>query len=70
VVTAGSQRWYHSNVYHAASACESCGGIIRHEKWCSTLNRAVQYAYDIMFNPEQVTREDDLRRHALAVTWR
>lgn len=69
VVTANSSKWYHNNSYNAASACKHCGGILRHEKWCSTLNLAVHYAYDILFNPEHLTREDDLRLHALGVVW-
>ncbi len=28
--------WYHSNRYNAQAACEHCGGIVRHEKWCIT----------------------------------
>jgi hypothetical protein len=69
VVPASSQRWYHSNVYNASSACGHCGGIVRHERWCSAVNAAVRYAYEIAFKSEYLTREDDLRLHALGVRW-
>ncbi len=61
-------RWYHSNQYGADSACEHCGGIIRHEPWCVRRNAAVSYAYAAVRNAE-LTLEDQLILHALGVTW-
>ncbi len=36
--------WHHSNQYNAASECEHCGGVIRHERGCITCDPLVQYA--------------------------
>lgn len=65
----GQTRWYHSNRYYAASACECCAGIVRHEPWCITSNRNVQYAYQVVVNPEKLTQQDSLILHSLGVTW-
>jgi hypothetical protein len=46
--------WYHSNRYHAQAACEHCEGIIRHERWCITLDAAVYYAFQVGCGPEQI----------------
>ncbi len=61
--------WYHSNRYNASSACEHCGGIVRHEPWCITVDPAVQYAYEVVLDPEKLTLFDRLALHALGVTW-
>jgi hypothetical protein len=62
-------RWYHCNRYSADSACEYCGGVIRHEPWCVRRNRAVSYAYAAARNATELTLEDQLILHALGVTW-
>lgn len=61
--------WFHSNRYAAQSACEHCGGIIRHESWCITLDPVVYYAYEIVINPNRLTLADSLILHALGVSW-
>jgi hypothetical protein len=55
-----SANWYHSNQYSAQAACEHCGGIVRHEKWCITRDAAVQYAYSVVLEPENLTLCDRL----------
>jgi hypothetical protein len=65
----GATTWYHSNHYHAQSACEHCEGIIRHEPWCITLDPAVYYAYQIVADPNALTLGDSLILHSLGVTW-
>jgi hypothetical protein len=42
---------YHSNGYNAQAACEHCEGIIRHKRWCQTLNPVVCYAPKLLFLP-------------------
>jgi hypothetical protein len=61
--------WYHSNRYNAQSACEYCGGIVRHERWCITCDPIVQYAYGAVLDPEKLTLLDSLILHALGVEW-
>jgi len=61
--------WYHSNQYDAKSACEHCGGVIRHERWCITCDVEVQYAYMVVLEPEKLTLVDRLTLHALGVAW-
>jgi hypothetical protein len=61
--------WYHSNQYNAQSACEHCGGIVRHERWCITCDAVVQYAYGAVLDPEKLTLCDRLILHALGVSW-
>jgi hypothetical protein len=61
--------WYHSNRYSAASECEHCGGVVRHERWCITCDPIVQYAYGVVLNPEKLTLRDRLILHALGVSW-
>jgi hypothetical protein len=60
---------YHSNRFHAQAACVHCEGIIRHELWCITLDRAVYYAYEIVADPGKITVSDSLILHSLGVTW-
>ena len=61
--------WFHSNRYSAESACEHCGGIIRHEPWCITVDSVVRYAYHIVADPSQLTLSDSLILHSLGVIW-
>ena len=61
--------WYHSNRYNAQSACEHCGGVVRHERWCITSDPLVQYAYGAVLDPEKLTLCDKLILHALGVAW-
>lgn len=61
--------WYHSNQYSAKSACEHCGGVVRHEKWCITCDPEVQYAYEVVLDHEKLTLADRLILHALGVVW-
>lgn len=61
--------WYHSNRYSAESACLYCEGVVRHEHWCATCNRAVLYAYQIVLKPENLTTSDKLILHALGIVW-
>ncbi len=60
--------WYHSHRYSADSACEHCGGIIRHQPWCVRRNATVSYAYAAV-RTSQLTLEDQLILHALGVSW-
>lgn len=61
--------WHHSNQYHAQAACEHCGGIIRHERWCITCDALVQYAYTAVVDAERLNLRDRLILHALGVSW-
>jgi hypothetical protein len=64
-----SAGWYHSNRYSAQTACEHCGGIVRHEKWCITCDAVLRYAYSVVLEPENLTFYDRLILHALGVSW-
>lgn len=61
--------WYHSNQYNAQTACEHCGGVVRHERWCITCDAVVRYAYSVVLEPENLTFCDRLILHALGVSW-
>jgi hypothetical protein len=61
--------WYHSNQYNAKAACEHCGGVVRHEKWCITCDAVVQYAFGVVLDPEILTFCDRLILHGLGVSW-
>jgi hypothetical protein len=61
--------WYHTNRYTAQSACQHCGGIVRHERWCMTLAPNVQYAFGAVLEPEKLSLWDRLILHALGVSW-
>ncbi len=50
-------------------ACEHCGGVIRHERWCITCDALVRYAYDAVAQPEKLSVADRLILHALGVLW-
>jgi hypothetical protein len=60
---------YHSNQYNAQSACEHCGGIVRHERWCITCDAVVQYAYGAVLETQKLTLCDRLILHALGASW-
>jgi hypothetical protein len=64
-----SASWYHCNQYSAQTACEHCGGIVCHKKWCITCDAVVQYAYGAVLEPENLTLCDRLILHALGVSW-
>jgi hypothetical protein len=59
----------HSNRYTADSACGHCHGAIRHEPWCITQNASVQYAYQALSDPSQLSPGDHLVLHALGAAW-
>lgn len=61
--------WYHSNQYSPQAACEHCGGIVCHEKWCITCDAVVQYANSVVPEPENLTFCDRLILQALGVAW-
>lgn len=65
----GGSKWYHANQYTAESACQKCGGVVRHAYWCPACNPAVAYAYDIVRNAGNLSMEDRLILHALGVVW-
>ena len=58
-----------SNQYTADSACGHCDGVIRHEPWCITQNASVQYAYQVVSQPTQLSAGDHLILHALGAAW-
>jgi hypothetical protein len=60
---------FHSNRYTAQSACEHCAGIIRHERWCITVDHMIHYAYEIVTDPSKLTIGDSLILHSLGVIW-
>jgi hypothetical protein len=39
--------------------------MVRHERWCITCHPAVQYAYEVVVDPEKLTLIDRLTLHAL-----
>ena len=59
----------HSNQYSADSACGYCDGVIRHEPWCITQNASVQYAYQVVSEPDHLSPGDHLILHALGAAW-
>lgn len=61
--------WKHSNRYSAASACEHCEGIIRHEGWCVTQNAAVLYAMGCTVDAELMIEADHIILHGMGATW-
>jgi hypothetical protein len=60
---------YYSNRYTSPSACEHCGGIVRHERWCITRDPIVYYAFDVVVHPEKLNAGDVLILHSLGVSW-
>ncbi len=62
-------KWYHRNRYSADSACDHCGGIIRHERWCACENAAISYAFRAVIAPAELNEEDQIALHALGVAW-
>ena len=61
--------WYPTRKNSGQTACEHCGGIIRHERWCITRDPIVYYAYDIVVHPEKLSVGDALILHSLGVSW-
>jgi hypothetical protein len=61
--------WFHSNRQSAQAACEHCGGAVRHEHWCITLNTEIFYAYKIVMDPTALTVGDALILHSLGAAW-
>ena len=61
--------WYVSNRYHEKAACQHCGGIIRHENWCITLDPTVSYAYEIVADPSKLSAGDTIILHSLGAIW-
>jgi hypothetical protein len=59
-----NQAIFHSNRYHAETACEHCFGVIRHKSWSITRNPLVYYAYEAVLDPEKLTFEDQLMLYA------
>jgi hypothetical protein len=64
-----SASWYHRNQYRTQTACEHCGGMVRHEKWRITCDPVVQYTYSAVLEPENLSFCDRLILHALGVSW-
>jgi len=62
-------RWFHRNRYSAQAGCEHCGGAVRHEPWCITLNTEISYAYKIVMDPTALTVGDALILHSLGAAW-
>lgn len=60
---------YHSNNYSAGASCEHCGGVVRHQKWCTTINPTVSYAYEAVLDSAKLSVRDQLILHALGVVW-
>ncbi len=67
--TSDRSTWYHSNTYTADSACEHCGGIIRHQDWCITKSELVIYAYEAVLDARKLSLGDRIILHALGVVW-
>jgi hypothetical protein len=61
--------WYSTNRHNTSSACEHCGGVVRHERWCVTVDPAVQYAYEVVRDADKLSLIDRLTLHALGVIW-
>ena len=61
--------WHNENQYGADSACSHCSGVVSHEKWCSTKNSNVRYAFQAVLHPDCLTIQDGLILHALGVAW-
>ena len=57
----------HSNGYNAQAACEQ--GIVRHERWCQTLNPVVCYACKIVVSADDLAIGDATILHSLGVLW-
>ena len=69
VVSYQAAVWHHSNKYSAEAACEHCEGIVHHQPWCITQNKAVHYAYQAVMDASSLTEHDRLILHALGVVW-
>jgi hypothetical protein len=60
---------FHCNRFSARSACEHCGGIIRHELFCILLNTEVSYAHRIVVDSTALSIGDSLILHSLGAVW-
>lgn len=60
---------YCSNKYNAASACEHCEGIIRHEHWCITHNSHVIYAYAVVADSQVLNYTDLQFLRGMGIIW-
>jgi hypothetical protein len=49
------------------AAREHCAGIIRHERWCQTLNPVVCYACKIVVSADELAIGDAIVLHSLGV---
>jgi hypothetical protein len=58
-----------SNKDIADLACGHCGGVLGHEPWCLTQNARVQYAYQVISDPSQLSQGDRLTLHAWGAAW-
>ena len=58
-----------SSQFNAELTCGHCDGVTGHEPWCITQNASVQYAYQVITDPAQLSVEDHLILHALGVAW-
>jgi hypothetical protein len=65
-----SKPWFHSNRYAADTACEHCGGIVRHEPWCINQNSHVLKAWEAVRDADSLDLHDHLILHALGVAWK
>ena len=61
--------WREPNQYHAGDACEFCEGIVRCEHWCILKCAEVLYAYSLVLYPWKMTTGDEIRLHAMGVTY-
>jgi len=60
---------HHHNQPNAAAACPHCLGVKEHQPWCATLEPNVQYAFEIVAEPQKLTLGDALILHSLGVSW-
>lgn len=60
---------FHSNKYTAESACEHCAGIIRHERWCITVNQFIRYCYEVVLDASKMTASDHEWLTSLGAAW-
>ena len=60
---------YISNKYHAAAACEHCEGIIRHARWCITVNVNVLYSYKCVLDAANMSAKDHEWLNEMGVLW-
>jgi len=59
----------HNNGYTAQAVVNTANGIIRHARWCQTLNPVVCYACRIAASPDELTSGDSIILPSLGVLW-